>query len=1079
MENDLMKDLNMDDMLDMICGDGRDMDLNSELFEGLNTLGPIKQEPMVTNSDDVDDVMGMQEGNFDSINFVTKESQSRSQPVLLQQALQEPLTGPGTGSLRQQQLLKHEKIIMKTPTQISVKPASPPAQQVPASPPSAGPNSPVQAATLQAQIQQLQQLQSQQTSFPQAVLQTQTVTPTLQPATQQTRKIIVQQIAQPTQPQSIIINTTPQQQTATSNVNLQQIQQLLLQSQLVKTEPGASIVTITTSPMTSATPTNASPIQPNVVSSNTGSVVTASIPVQVVDTEKMPINRLASNQKLVPPRGEKRTAHNAIEKRYRLSINDKILELKDLIVGPEAKLNKSAVLRKAIEYIRHIQNVNQKLKQENFVLRKKLNMESALNLPTPPSSEALSPASSPEPLSPISSTESGSDNGLGMLDRSRFLLCISMFALMLFNPLSSVMRSNAIGGVDSVQGKFGGRTLQGIDEGVSTGGGHGWFDWILPTLIVWLVNGFIAVGVLVKILIYGEPVMQPNSKVSTDYWRNRKQADVKLARGEYAEAVSSLGKCLEVVGRPLPTSKFDLAASLFWQCLRQLLHRLYIGRWLAALGNKDVKMKKTSARDASLVYHKLHQLHLTGHVPLGTASGLNLALNAVNLAEVASDVLAVESVAEIYATAALSVKVGFPSSMQFLSRYFLSRARRTCTTSGAPVPNSMRWLCNPMGHRFFVDGTWRMTNNSSIFTGVPNETDPLAYVTRAFREALLEKAVYSLVTPGYDSDSVLGSGHGSDGSSHVSDTLHYVQLLMECASAAGVSPGVSHSISSSMTNSASVDEISRWWAAVIGVAAHWLVGDDFSAEKLYGLVETFPSQLKNSEDPLARCVLLAFKARRGLTGTKAMCCYTSLKQCKNAGQLLKQSLNLQAEKPGENITEAVQILVCDWLLFTRTAMWQEESNQKEGNIPVSEDELFGFQQDLTCLRKLSQRFQAALPRVFLHEATARLMAGASPARTQQLLGRSQRQKDSCALESDRCEDVELEVGEREHATSLLLACKHLPSSLLSEPGQRAAMLAEAAQTYERLGDRKSLQDCRNLMKKIGSNLHSAPVPMKC
>lgn len=60
----------------------------------------------------------------------------------------------------------------------------------------------------------------------------------------------------------------------------------------------------------------------------------------VVDTEKLPINRLAPSGKpaLVQSRGEKRTAHNAIEKRYRSSINDKIVELKDLVVGTEAKV---------------------------------------------------------------------------------------------------------------------------------------------------------------------------------------------------------------------------------------------------------------------------------------------------------------------------------------------------------------------------------------------------------------------------------------------------------------------------------------------------------------------------------------------------------------------------------------------------------------------------------------------------------------------------------------------------------------------------------------------------------------------
>lgn len=36
--------------------------------------------------------------------------------------------------------------------------------------------------------------------------------------------------------------------------------------------------------------------------------------------------------------GEKRTTHNIIEKRYRSSINDKIVELRDLVMGNDAKV---------------------------------------------------------------------------------------------------------------------------------------------------------------------------------------------------------------------------------------------------------------------------------------------------------------------------------------------------------------------------------------------------------------------------------------------------------------------------------------------------------------------------------------------------------------------------------------------------------------------------------------------------------------------------------------------------------------------------------------------------------------------
>lgn len=70
-----------------------------------------------------------------------------------------------------------------------------------------------------------------------------------------------------------------------------------------------------------------------------GGTILATVPL-VVDAEKLPINRLAPSGKpaLLQSRGEKRTAHNAIEKRYRSSINDKIVELKDLVVGTEAKV---------------------------------------------------------------------------------------------------------------------------------------------------------------------------------------------------------------------------------------------------------------------------------------------------------------------------------------------------------------------------------------------------------------------------------------------------------------------------------------------------------------------------------------------------------------------------------------------------------------------------------------------------------------------------------------------------------------------------------------------------------------------
>ena len=51
-----------------------------------------------------------------------------------------------------------------------------------------------------------------------------------------------------------------------------------------------------------------------------------------------------NNQNQHPMIGKPRTTHNVIEKRYRLSINDKIVQLKDMVLGPEVKVGQGSFL---------------------------------------------------------------------------------------------------------------------------------------------------------------------------------------------------------------------------------------------------------------------------------------------------------------------------------------------------------------------------------------------------------------------------------------------------------------------------------------------------------------------------------------------------------------------------------------------------------------------------------------------------------------------------------------------------------------------------------------------------------------
>lgn len=940
----------------------------------------------------------------------------------------------------------------------------------------------------------------------------------------QVQPVAIQQQVQTVQAQRVLTQTANGTLQTLAPATVQtvaapQVQQVpvLVQPQIIKTDSlvlttlktdGSPVMAAVQNPALTAltTPIQTAALQvPTLVGSN-GTILTT-MPV-MMGQEKVPIKQVPGGVKqLEPPKeGERRTTHNIIEKRYRSSINDKIIELKDLVMGTDAKMHKSGVLRKAIDYIKYLQQVNHKLRQENMVLKlanqkskllKGIDLGSLVDndvdlkiddfnqnvlLMSPPASDSGSQAGfSPysidsEPGSPLLDDakvkdEPDSPVALGMVDRSRILLCVLTFLCLSFNPLTALLQWGGAHDADQHPHSGPGRSMLSLESG-----SRSWLDWMMPTLLLWLVNGVIVLSVFVKLLVHGEPVIRPHSRSSVTFWRHRKQADLDLARGDFAAAAANLQTCLSVLGRALPTSRLDLACSLSWNVIRYSLQKLRLVRWLlkkvfqhrrAALATAAgfEEEAKTSARDAALAYHRLHQLHITGKLPVGSpCSDVHMALCAVNLAECAEEKIPPSTLVEIHLTAAMGLKTRCGGKLGFLASYFLSRAQSLCGPERSAVPDSLRWLCHPLGQKFFMERSWSVKSaaKESLYCAQRNPADPIAQVHQAFCKNLLERAVESLVKP----QAKKKAADQEEESCEFSSALEYLKLLNSFVDSVGTVTAP-FSSSSVLKSALGPDVVCRWWTSAITMAISWLQGDDAAVRTHFTEVERVPQALEATESPLVKAIFHTCRAMHASLSGKADGQQSSFCHCERASGHLWSSLNVSGATCDPDLNHVVQLLTCDLLLSLRTTLWQKQAGASQAlgeTYHASGAELAGFQRDLGSLRRLAHSFRPAYRKVFLHEATVRLMAGASPTRTHQLLEHSLRRR---TAQNAKHGEADAWPGQRERATAILLACRHLPLSFLSSPGQRAVLLAEAARTLEKAGDRRSCSDCQQMIVKLG------------
>lgn len=462
-----------DDVLEDIMSD---LGLTSEVFSNSSAVySDVSFDPsdsFENNSDDVTDDFMMQP----LYSFGFDKSQVKD-PILSSMDYKQPMGVP--------EMLKHTApLASPTSSPTPLSPSVTPVTQSPSASPQYVPTKlqvvPNQQKILQPQTQQIHIL-NDKNSMKTTNLSTINGHHAKSKSNQSKNKkgLIMQQLIQQRQQQNHCQsqpNIQPQPQQPQQQQHQQQQQVLTLQS------IGDKQVIFQTTPTVMYTTTvsgSVAPIEQQNILVNGTILTTTRIPV-VLDTEnKVPITRIVPKVKEV-----KRSAHNAIERRYRTSINDKIIELKNMIVGETAKLNKSAILKKSVEKIKDLHKENHDLKSENKRLKKELislrggpapmvTLEQLLidgcgkkktkeiyhshaspamseDTPmTPPRSDESNPSSSPPysdcsmPPSPFSGRDETISSVRGMTPHSRLALCVFMFAVLAINPFSHFATSSS------------------------------------------------------------------------------------------------------------------------------------------------------------------------------------------------------------------------------------------------------------------------------------------------------------------------------------------------------------------------------------------------------------------------------------------------------------------------------------------------------------------------------------------------------------------------------------------------------------------------------------------------------------
>eukprot|EP00040_Diaphanoeca_grandis_P003756 m.25793 g.25793 ORF g.25793 m.25793 type:complete len:899 (-) comp15174_c1_seq1:93-2789(-) len=414
----------------------------------------------------------------------------------------------------------------------------------------------------------------------------------------------------------------------------------------------------------------------------------------------------------------KRTLHNAIERRYRNNINDKIGELKLCLPARmtlDDKMNKSTIIQKGIDYIREL--------------------EAALNAQQAVTGVNATPTPQSSPPNTVS------DGG------NRMLMCVLGCGLMLYlTPSTAIVRSG-------VAHHGGSRILTSVDDDQSA------LEMemmpIFPSTealfvtTLWYALRVFVFLVCVFLVFKRDMVTDP-----CDARENAKKCSIALSSRNTIKAKHHGKKALELLGVSLPTTYWRLLFGNILLSCRQILHRFYFGQWIDAFLVSRSESSVNSMVVVATMNHALHQMQLlsSDHCQWELMSQSYLVLRALNAAEAVEHQLGPATMLRIYISSAVQMELMFQSDLASIaSNYYLRQARRIYYEN-PEVAQQLAWIFKPNGDKFFREGSW-CTNVVNGTYGERFHPGSFEQLTSAFHLDLLEQGLRELAK-GVDSNRV-------------------------------------------------------------------------------------------------------------------------------------------------------------------------------------------------------------------------------------------------------------------------------------------------------------------------------------